>query len=67
MPRMSGLRGSTRPRLLARGLAAAEALELAALSAVGAHARRLATLLLSPGQVTAAVWAVYAGLLEKDA
>ena len=52
------------PVALARGLAAAEALELAALSSVGAHARRLATLLLSPGQVTAAVLAVYAGLLE---
>ena len=55
------------PVALAHGLAAAEALELAALSSVGAHARRLATLLLSPGQVTAAVWAVYAGLIEQSA
>jgi glycosyltransferase involved in cell wall biosynthesis len=53
------------PLALARGLAAAEALELAALSAVGAQARRLAALLLAPGQVTAAILAAYAGLLAR--
>ncbi|HEX9323498.1 MAG TPA: glycosyltransferase family 4 protein [Xanthobacteraceae bacterium] len=55
------------PVALARGLAAAEALDLAALSSVGAQARRLATLLLSPGQIIAAVLAVYTGLLENNA
>jgi glycosyltransferase involved in cell wall biosynthesis len=65
--RTGWLVGPADPLALARGLAAAEALEFTALSAVGAHARRLANLLLSPTQVVGAVLAIYAGLIEPGA
>jgi glycosyltransferase involved in cell wall biosynthesis len=55
------------PMALARAIATAASLDLAALRVLGARARKLAVLLFAPERVAAAVLGVYSTLLAGEA